>query len=269
MEILAKFLVLFNFFTCLVLLVSGATEEEKQKAIEEFRSKVGDVPHPYMKEDFYLVRWLIATEWDMADAIELFKENIKWREENKMDGILEEDWAEFKEKFPHYLDTVAKSGHPIRTGDVGEWDIRAVAVSGKLNKIIRYVEMGMEESLQAIIKLRAEGKNVTRFDFIMNMDQYNEIQHGCTQCMAFYVALVNSYERHYPGFCDRLILFNSPPSFEVVLSIIRPLMNPITRNSLEVYGHDKEQWSKRLLEVVDADQLTPEYGGTFKRKEKA
>ncbi|ODM99264.1 SEC14-like protein 2 [Orchesella cincta] len=259
------------FSSLLVLVVNGATEEEKQKAIEELRTKVGDVPHPFMKEDFYLVRWLIATEWNMADALELFKDaskqNIKWREINKMDGIMKEDWAEFKEKFPHYMDTVSKAGQPIRTGNVGEWDIRAVAVSGKLNAIMRYMELGMEESLQGILKIRMEGKNVTRFDFIFNMDGYNEVQHGCTQCMAFYVALINSYERHYPGFCDRIILFNSPPSFEVVLSVIKPLMSADTRNALEVYGHDKTQWQKRLLEVVDASQLTPDYGGTFQRKQ--
>lgn len=57
--------------------------------------------------------------------------------------------------------------------------------------------------------------------------------------------------------------------FEVILRLIRPLMSPITRQSLQVFGQDKAVWSKTLLSIADKNQLTVDYGGTQKRVEQA
>lgn len=53
----------------------------------------------------------------------------------------------------------------------------------------------------------------------------------------------------------------------MVLRVIRPLMSPITREALKVYGQDKAVWSKVLLGIADKNQLTVDYGGTYKRQE--
>lgn len=59
----------------------------------------------------------------------------------------------------------------------------------------------------------------------------------------------------------------APPVFEVVLRVIRPLMSPITRDALQIYGQDKAVWSKVLQDIADTNQLTTDYGGTYTRKE--
>lgn len=67
----------------------------------------------------------------------------------------------------------------------------------------------MEDATTTLRKMQSQGKNVTQFEFLVNMDNYNVIQHGCLQCLAFYLGLVNSYESHYPGNVNHIILFNS------------------------------------------------------------
>lgn len=42
------------------------------------------------------------------------QQNLKWRKANKMDTILQEDWTEFHDKYPYYLDTFAKNGSPSK-----------------------------------------------------------------------------------------------------------------------------------------------------------
>lgn len=64
-----------------------------------------------------------------------------------------------------------------------------------------------------------------------------------------------------------LFFYKAPPVFEVVLRVIRPLMSQITREALQVYGPDKAVWKKVLLKIADENQLTSDYGGTYKRQE--
>jgi len=236
--------------------------------LDKFKQRVtGRLPHDYMKQDIYLIRWLRAKNFHIDQAEQMLSENLKWRKANKIDNILQEDWSSYQEKYAYYLDTLSKDGMPMLTGNFGEWDIRAAGVAGQMPTLIRYLNKGMEDAVTTIRKFQSQGKNVTQFEFLVNMDNYNIVQHGCIQCISFYLALVNSYENHFPGFANHLVLFNTPPVFEVVLRAIRPLMSPMTRNALQVYGQDKEQWSRRLLEIADKSQLTPEFGGTYKRQD--
>jgi len=266
-------LVLLGYCGELFTLVASTVEKDltltfQQKlTLDKFKKRmVGRLPHEYMKQDIYLIRWLRARNFNIDQSEAMLNENIKWRKANKMDSILQEDWSEFHEKYPYYLDTTSKDGSPILSGNFGDWDIRGIALAGRMPHLIRYLVKGMEDAVTLVRKMQDQGKNVTQFDFLVNMDNYNIVQHGCLQCVSFYLALINNYENYYPGFANRIALFNTPPVFEVVLRVIRPIMSQITRQSLRVYGQDKGQWNKALWAIADKSQLTPEYGGTYKRE---
>ncbi|ODM91318.1 SEC14-like protein 2 [Orchesella cincta] len=187
----------------------------------------------------------------MDQAEQMLKENLRWRNQTHA-----EDWSEFREKYPYNLDTINKQGMPILTGNIGDWDLRAIAISGRSSQFIRYIDMIMEDAAET----------VTQFDFLVNMDNYNVITQGCGQCLQFYIALVNGGENHYPGLADKIVLINSPPIFGLVLQVIRPLMSRTTRESLKVLGQDKTQWTKVLWSIAERSQLRPEFGGTYRRK---
>jgi hypothetical protein len=40
-------------------------------------------------------------------------------------------------------------------------------------------------------------------------------------------------------------------------------LNKNTLDKIRIFGHDKEEWTKALLEEIDADQLPAYYGGTL------
>lgn len=56
--------------------------------------------------------------------------------------------------------------------------------------------------------------------------------------------------------------FVAPAIFELVLNVLRPVMSPLTRQTLKVYNTNKQQWQNELLKIVDKDELPIEYGGT-------
>lgn len=85
---------------------------------------------------------------------------MEWRKVNKMDSILKEDWSQFHDRFQYYLDTVSKDGKPILSGNFGDWDIRGVALAGRLPQLIRFIDKAMEEATTKVRKLQEQGKNV-------------------------------------------------------------------------------------------------------------
>jgi len=66
--------------------------------------------------------------------------------------------------------------------ELGSYDIRSLLVTGLAEKGSRYLEKYLEEITSLVRKLRAEGKNVTQYDFVVNMEGQNLVQHACLQC---------------------------------------------------------------------------------------
>jgi len=192
----------------------------------------------------------------------MLRENLKWRKENNMDTILDEDFSELDRDYPFQIEYEDKEGKPIVTANFGDWNVRTIALAGKIQTLNRHIDRGFEMATAKVRKLQAEGKVVTQWDFIINMENYNLVQQGCLQCLPMYLHLVNTYENHFPGHADKIMLINTPAIFELVLNVIRPIMSPLTRQTLKVYNTNKEQWQNDLFEIVERKELPPEYGGT-------
>ncbi len=170
---------------------------------------VPHLSHGYMKQDIYLIRWLRARNLNIDQAEQMLKNNLRWRREQKMDTINEEDWSDMKEDFPYTSDTFDKTGRPIGTINMGPWNIRRMALAGKMPRLQRYMNKLLEEATQAVIREQGKGNNVTQWKVLINLDGFNQIQHACPVCLPAYVNFVNTYEERYPGFADQIININS------------------------------------------------------------
>src|SRR5688500_4245012 len=49
--------------------------------------------------------------------------------------------------------------------------------------------------------------------------------------------------------------FSVPRIAEAIIALVKPLLHPAMQKQFHVYGPDKDQWIKVLLELIDADQL--------------
>jgi len=232
-------------------------------ALDKFREIIGNrLPHEYMKEDIYLIRWLRAQGFDLKKTEQMLMQNLKWREDNKMDGIHEEDWSDMEAEYPYHLDGLDKQGQPVIVGNIGDWDLRRASVTGRIQRVLRYLDKAMDEATIKIREMQKEGKNVTKFFFIVNLDNFNLAQHTCAPCAAGFLQFLRSYENHFPGSADKIVMINVAPLFEFVLQVVKSTVTPQTRQAMHVYGKNKAVWQKFILESIDKSQLTPEYGGT-------
>ena len=61
---------------------------------------------------------------------------------------------------------------------------------------------------------------------------------------------------------NRFIVINAPAAFSAVWRIIRTFIDPRTATKVEIFASRKQVWQARLLELIDADHLPSDYGGT-------
>jgi len=249
---------------CGVSLQEDLALTKKQKAsLDEFKGMMKNrLPNDYMNEDLYLIRFLRAKNFRLKEAESMLMQNVAWRKENKMDEVLNEDWSDFRKKYKYWIDGVDKDGRPIVFIDVGEWDLRKAVVSGESARVGRYIDKIYEEITTKVRHMRmVEGKNVTQYYLIFDMDGFNLVQQGCPGCLPLTTRVVTTYENYYPGNNHKTAIINTPGTFQSLLQILKPLMSPMTRNALTVYGQ-KGEGQAALLNDIDADQLATELGGT-------
>jgi len=256
---------------CSLLPDSGAVTVDKdltltrsqKDALDKFKASViSKLPHAYMKHEIYLIRWLRARKFNIKAAEQLLMNDLKWRKEERMDTIDKEDWSDMEEEFPWYLDGYDISGKPILTANYDEWDVRKGVLSGKLQRLMRWMAYAQEAAVRRVRELQTQGKNITQWNFIINMNNFNLVQHACVQCLPIYTTFVSNYENHFPGSADKIMLLNTPEVFEVVLNLIRPIMSEQTREALKVYNNNKAEWDPIVFKDIKRDQLVKEYGGS-------
>jgi hypothetical protein len=240
------------------------TLTRKQKVIlDEFKEILkGKLPQEYMYEDIYLIRWLRAKNFRVKEAEAMLMQNVAWRKQEHMDNVLGEDWSEFRKQYKYWIDGVDKEGRPILFIDVGEWDLRKASVSGQSQKLTRYIDSIYEEINAKVRTMRLqEGKNVTQYYQIFDMEGFTLQQQGCPACIPLATRVVTTYENYFPGGSHKTVMVNTPGPFQTLFQIIKPLMSKISRDNLFIYGK-KEEGVEALLKDISKDQLAEELGGS-------
>lgn len=54
----------------------------------------------------------------------------------------------------------------------------------------------------------------------------------------------------------------APQSFNLVLDLVRPMLNKPTSDALRIYGYNQKQWKPVLDNEVSETKMPREFGGT-------
>ncbi|ODM91709.1 SEC14-like protein 4 [Orchesella cincta] len=236
---------------------------EEKTTLDKFKQQVINVlPEEFMKSDFYLIRWLRARNWDIPAAKTMLFDNLKWRKENKIKSILQEDWSDLEQDFPASFSTTDKMSRPIITMEMGDWDFRAAVLTGKAQRLNRYLIYTIERYVNSVFEAQAAGRNVTRVLVLVDLEGFSLRKHACPLCIPILIRWTATMESYYPQFTNEIIVINAPTTITVPFNSIKPLMSQDTRDQFQIFGTDKQQWVKYLDSKVDRSQRTQRYGGT-------
>ncbi|XP_021968240.1 SEC14-like protein 2 [Folsomia candida] len=235
---------------------------EQKQIMDKFRDVVSPrLPHDYMNQDIYLIRWLRAKKFDIKAAEAMLMENLQWRKDNDIDNILTEDWSDFEAAFPYEIHGCDKEGRPVISMSTGEWNVRGILLSGKLERAVRYYDKMFEETSTLIRQAQKDGDNMTQFNLIMDFSNWNLVVHACPLCVSLYIRFYQSLETHYPGSMHTVWCINVPQLFNALWQISKEFLSSDTQALIKIYGRGRDEWKQALLKRIDPDNLTVQYGG--------
>jgi len=268
---------LFTQLICFILVVCFANvangdypnyTDAERIAIDKLRPLIAEYLVPdYMKTDVYHLRLLKATKLDVNSAVEMVKQNSKWRKQNNVDEILNEDLSEYFPDFPFKLEGVDKEGRPIYQCYFGKWKLRKYALSGdpKLRNVpgmvLIYTVEAAEQRLYEVQKSR--GENISSIYVLNDVDGFSFHEHVCTQCLAMTVDSIRT-GLHYPSFLKKHVSINAPRIFSRVNQLINVILPAEIAQTFSIYAPDDNKWRTDILKDISPDQLPKDFGGTQK-----
>jgi len=127
-------------------------DERRANILAQFREAVKDCHLPASSEssDVYLLRWLIAREFDLVKAEKMLRSSLEWRKLYRIDTLLEDFHP--PEVFNAYFSTTFfgydKLHHPLWVVRFGSVDVKGILLSAKKKDFLNYIFCFVERSVE-------------------------------------------------------------------------------------------------------------------------
>uniref|UniRef100_A0A0P5M7D1 Cral/trio domain-containing protein n=1 Tax=Daphnia magna TaxID=35525 RepID=A0A0P5M7D1_9CRUS len=242
---------------------------DNQKAIlKQFREAVKDCKLPD-SDDAYLIRWLIARDFDIPKAEKMLRSSLEWRRQYKIDRILED----FKP--PEVLTKYFSAGFvgrditqsPLWIVRYGMSDVKGILRSVKKKDYVMYVVYLVECSIARVNadlkKFKRSPTAIVQSTIIFDMEGFSMSHITTKQAMDSAIKILQVYEANYPEFLSRVLIVNAPKIFYVCYNMLKPFLHERTRDKIQIFSHDVKQWKPVVLANVIAEETPASYGGTL------
>ncbi|CUE61986.1 Hypothetical protein, putative [Bodo saltans] len=242
-----------------------ATIAKERAAVEEMR-RVMEITEPEdeqkrFKETLDLLRFIRAREFKIPAAVEMYKTMLKWREDNKVDTILDEaDPLEemFQSYCGHRNHGYSYEGHPIyyeRTGLVRVGDMLKHCVSDDdiVRRHIRFMEHALRRAQYSSME---NGRNVEKIIMIHDLAHLKFTVE--TAGVKIFTKTVTVDQQMYPERLHKVFIINAPLSFRGVWAVVKPFIDPKTAKKIKILGAD---FQPSMLKQIPLSQLPEMYGG--------
>jgi len=228
--------ILYLFVLSSFIQFIGATSYEEDttitldqaEALEKFRGLVAKIklPHSYMEESIFLVRFLRAQNFDVNAAQEQLLQHFEWRKENRIDQLDDEDWSDFQENFPWNLDGVDKEGRPLVQIVIKDsWNATKALENGQGDRLARWVYKFLEDASKLVRSLQKEGKKVTRFSEVADTDGFSPVDHACPACIAVWLKITTAFTQQYPECFDKILVVNAQEPYRDLVRKMWPTLS--------------------------------------------
>ncbi|KAG8638198.1 patellin-4 [Manihot esculenta] len=208
------------------------------------------------RTDTVLLMLLRAREFKTSDAFEMLRSILKWRKENKIDSILEED-IEADLGSMAYMEGNDRNGHPVC------FNIFAVFGNDELHG--KTFEEKREKFMWGRIQLMEKG--IRKLDFkpggASAILQINDLKNTPLptkkELRNATKKAVELLQDNYPEFVAKNIFINVPFWYYAYSALFSPTLSPRSKSKF-VYARSAKV-TDTLLKYIAASQIPVQYGG--------
>ncbi|CAM9334492.1 unnamed protein product [Scytosiphon promiscuus] len=216
-------------------------------------------------DDYIPERYIVGCGGDRVEAARRWKETVAWRQENKVDEILERPQPRFddcRQIFPVYLHGRSRQGLPVLWERIGKVN---VAKSDELKLPLSALTMNyvfFNECIWRVVLDKGEDdSNDAQFITVEDVSGVRP-WHVTPKVLSVLRALTGTMKAHYVERCYKSYIINAPRAFTALWRIVSPMLDSRTRGKISILGTD---FLKGMQEEIDISQIPPEYGGSSGR----
>ncbi|KAL4423645.1 hypothetical protein ABPG75_000946 [Micractinium tetrahymenae] len=242
----------------------GISREREEILLTEFRKIIEKDVDPLkpMFDRFYLRRFLRARQHDLPRAKAMFLAHLKWRENNGIDGILEDFHFQERDAFlslyPQGYHKTDRMGRPVYIQHIGAIKIRQLAEITTEDRMLRFHVQEYERCLKYIFPScsKKAGRHIDQTFAIMDVKGVG-LKHLTGDVKSILGRITETDQNNYPETLGKTVIINAPTVFKMIWAMVRPMLDVRTQAKIEVAPSD---YMKLLLKYVDAENI-PEYLG--------
>jgi len=234
------------------------TRIEQALRDREEANKNDALVHP---DDFNILRFLKADQYDVDQAVRRLLKTLAWRKEKGLEqiaGIEPADWDTYRKKRVRVLVGYDKHGRPLMVERIGQFfgsgdAPRALSVQQWLQCYIYDMSLLFAEFRQCSIRANREVSDIM---YIGDLKGVRLIQ--SFRYLYLIKALTSEVEVHYPEIAGPIVLVNAPKFMTRLWGAAQRIIDPNILAKVQIYPNIP---TEKLLEKIDKSMLPQELGG--------
>ncbi|TXT15513.1 hypothetical protein VHUM_00016 [Vanrija humicola] len=184
-------------------------------------------------------RYMRAAKWNLEDAKKRIKATLEWRREFRPDLIEPGEIEVEQETGKLVISGFDHNGRPLLYMRPGRQNTKETP------RQLRYTVYNLERC----IDLMPPGQ-----ESVTLVIDYASISFSQRTSVSMAMEVLHVLQNHYVERLGRALLVNVPWFFSAFYTAVSPFIDPVSR--------DKIRFNPAILELIDADQLESDYGGS-------
>jgi len=214
-------------------------------------------------DDYYLLRFCRARNFDLEKILKMFQKFITWRIETDVENIDNFSFKEFDDVlkvYPHGFHKTDKRGNPIYYQLINKLNAEKLFKITTPERLIKYFTQTSEN----MMKYRFTACSKVKGELIEGSCVILDIEGiGITDLLGKTRVFLNLISKvgqdYYPCNMTKMFLLNTNKFFGLVYNLIKGLLDNRTRKKIEILGND---YKEKVFEYIEPENLPTFLGGT-------
>ncbi|KRY45589.1 SEC14-like protein 1 [Trichinella britovi] len=229
----------------------GSLSLLEEGRLVELRSSLSNSLKGKIPNDAHLLRFLRASDFEVAKARELVISSMMWRKQHNVDKILStyDPPSVFDDYFPGQWHHHDLEGRPLYLLCLGQIDIKGLFKTVGEEGFIKYVLNFCEEGLRKIEQATSQfGKPISTWTFLVDLDGLT-LKHLWRPAIRTLLKIIEIVQANYPETMGSVLIVRAPRVFAVLWTLISPFINERTAKKFMIYsGNDYVDCLKHYMD---------------------
>lgn len=243
----------------------GDLSDAQQQALEAFKKYIEEenLTNDPRYDDYYLLRFLRARQFDLEKTIKMFTDFLAWRVEHRADEAMViykcPNVEKARELYQHGYHGTDLQGQPFYIDQPCKFHIDDLLAIVDKEELYQYYVREYEKLLHIRMPAcsNAAGKKIEQSFSLLNIDGFS-MGKLKEKSRDFVKLAINIGQDNYPEIMSKMFIVNAPFLFKGAWSVIKPFIDEKTRQKISILGGS---YQKELFALVDPSQVPSELGG--------